>query len=250
MTEAIDIHALAGAYALDAVDDLERAAFDRHLHHCETCALEVAELRETTARMAGAVAEPPPPGMRDAVLAAIARTPQQRDRRADPRSHGHAGSSQRWRRFTAAAVAAGVAAVGGGFVSWSIAEDRVHQARVEAAQDRRIADVLGAPDAVVRTAPMADGQVTIVVSRSQNHAVAIVRGLRNLSNQELYQLWWEDAATKKMVHAAKLRPGTGNGTVFIETVGNVDAFGVSHEPAPAGSEEVTLPNVVGTMPVV
>ena len=31
MAETVDIHALAGAYALDAVDDLERAAFDRHL---------------------------------------------------------------------------------------------------------------------------------------------------------------------------------------------------------------------------
>jgi anti-sigma factor RsiW len=37
-----DIHALGGAYALDAVDDLERVAFDRHLAECETCALEVA----------------------------------------------------------------------------------------------------------------------------------------------------------------------------------------------------------------
>ena len=26
-----DVHSLSGAYALDAVDDLERAAFERHL---------------------------------------------------------------------------------------------------------------------------------------------------------------------------------------------------------------------------
>ena len=37
-----DIHALCGAYAVDAVDDLERAAFDRHLADCEACAAEVA----------------------------------------------------------------------------------------------------------------------------------------------------------------------------------------------------------------
>ena len=46
-----DIHALGGAYVLDAVDDLERAAFDRHLADCETCANEVAELRDAAARL-------------------------------------------------------------------------------------------------------------------------------------------------------------------------------------------------------
>ena len=33
-----EIHTLVGAGALDAVDDLERASFDRHLADCETCA--------------------------------------------------------------------------------------------------------------------------------------------------------------------------------------------------------------------
>ena len=48
---ASDIHSLSGAYALDAVDDLERAAFERHLRECEACALEVGELRETVSRL-------------------------------------------------------------------------------------------------------------------------------------------------------------------------------------------------------
>ena len=29
-----EIHALSGAYAVDALDDLERAAFERHLGEC------------------------------------------------------------------------------------------------------------------------------------------------------------------------------------------------------------------------
>ena len=36
-----DIHALSGAYAVDAVDDLERAMFERHLAQCGTCRAEV-----------------------------------------------------------------------------------------------------------------------------------------------------------------------------------------------------------------
>jgi anti-sigma factor RsiW len=37
-----DIHALSGAYAVDAVDDIERASFERHLASCPTCRAEVA----------------------------------------------------------------------------------------------------------------------------------------------------------------------------------------------------------------
>ena len=47
-----DIHALVGAYALDAVDDLERVAFERHLQACESCRAEVDELRETAGSLA------------------------------------------------------------------------------------------------------------------------------------------------------------------------------------------------------
>ncbi len=32
-----DIHHLTGAYALDAVDDIERARFEQHLAECEDC---------------------------------------------------------------------------------------------------------------------------------------------------------------------------------------------------------------------
>ena len=36
-----DIHALSGAYAVDALDDLERAQFERHLRDCESCSREL-----------------------------------------------------------------------------------------------------------------------------------------------------------------------------------------------------------------
>ena len=44
-----DIHALVGAYAVDALDDVERAAFERHLAECADCRAEVAGLREAAA---------------------------------------------------------------------------------------------------------------------------------------------------------------------------------------------------------
>ncbi len=40
-----DVHALSGAYAVDALDDLERAHFERHLADCADCQAEVASLQ-------------------------------------------------------------------------------------------------------------------------------------------------------------------------------------------------------------
>ena len=67
-----DIHSLSGAYALDAVDDIERAAFERHLRECQSCSLEVLELRETVGRLADTVAVEPPASLRASVLSTVA----------------------------------------------------------------------------------------------------------------------------------------------------------------------------------
>ncbi len=47
-----DVHALSGAYALDALDDSERAEFERHLAVCSSCRLEVAGLVEAAGSLA------------------------------------------------------------------------------------------------------------------------------------------------------------------------------------------------------
>ena len=66
-----DIHALSGAYAMDALDDLERAQFKRHLAQCPECAAEVESLREATAMLAETTAVAPPPELRARLLAEI-----------------------------------------------------------------------------------------------------------------------------------------------------------------------------------
>ncbi|MYS19098.1 Putative zinc-finger, partial [Streptomyces sp. DvalAA-14] len=66
-----DLHTLTGAYAVGALPDREAAEFGRHLARCQACAQEVRELRETAARLALAVAEVPPAGLRTRVLAAL-----------------------------------------------------------------------------------------------------------------------------------------------------------------------------------
>lgn len=66
-----DLHALAGAYALDALDGRELARFERHLRRCAACTDEVRAFAATAAALAFAVAAPPPPSLKGRVLAAI-----------------------------------------------------------------------------------------------------------------------------------------------------------------------------------
>ena len=71
-----DTHALAGAYAVNAVTDEERRSFELHLDLCDDCRAEVAELQAAAAAMAIDVELPPPPPLRASVLSAISQTRQ------------------------------------------------------------------------------------------------------------------------------------------------------------------------------
>jgi anti-sigma-K factor RskA len=69
----MDLHDLTAAYALDALDDDEVEAYERHLSQCETCRAELAELNESAAALAfGAVAPAPPARLRAAILESAA----------------------------------------------------------------------------------------------------------------------------------------------------------------------------------
>ncbi|MFI5832623.1 anti-sigma factor domain-containing protein [Micromonospora sp. NPDC051300] len=238
-----DIHALAGAYVLDAVDDVERAAFARHLDGCESCALELAEFRETAARLADSTWSVPPPALREAVLAEIRRTPQERPRPAGRSGSGRAGA---WRRRFAVAAAAVLLAGGAGAATWVTQEQRVRDARTEAGAARdeagRIRAVLAAPDAVVRTgAAPAGGRVTVVASASRDEGVALVDGLAAPAPGRAYQLWLIQGGTA--TSAGLLPAGQGGGTKLLSGVRGKGLFGVTEEPA-GGSAQPTMTPLV------
>ena len=67
-----DIHALSGAYAVDALDDAERARFERHLAGCSACQAEVDSLAAAASELSVLTEVPPPPSLRAKVLADIA----------------------------------------------------------------------------------------------------------------------------------------------------------------------------------
>ncbi len=70
-----DIHSLAGLYALDALDDLERRRFESHLETCGECLEEVDGFEQVAAALTDREVMPSG-GLRDSTLGLIARTPQ------------------------------------------------------------------------------------------------------------------------------------------------------------------------------
>jgi anti-sigma factor RsiW len=71
-----EMHELAGAYALNALDRDELAAFESHLATCPTCQDEVAEFCETAAELSLLSMATPPPELWDGIMDAIQSLPQ------------------------------------------------------------------------------------------------------------------------------------------------------------------------------
>jgi anti-sigma-K factor RskA len=236
-----DVHALAGAYALDALSEFERAAFDHHLAGCESCALEVAELAETAARLTDLTQEAPPSWMRDAVLGDITRTPQERGGRSRGETRTAHAAVRRWRRWTAAAVAAGVIAVGAAVGTWAVDQQRVRDARAEAGQLR---DLLAAPDVRVRTMAVAGGQVTVLVSPSRDAGVAVLDHLSAPGDGKAYELWL--IRGDKPEPAGTLAAGERDATRRLEQIGDARKFAVSVERA-GGSPTNQPTQVLGVL---
>lgn len=242
-----DSHTLSGAYVLDALTEIERAAFDRHLATCESCALEVAELREAAARLADGSWSVPPPRLRGAVLSEVGRTRQ--DRPSPPGRAGRDGDAalSRWRRRAVAAVAAGIVLAGAAATGQLVQEHRVRDERAAARAARlesaRIQEVLTAPDAVLRgtTGPGGVGRVTVVSSRRGDVAVAVLEGLPSRGPDRTYQLWVIDDGAARS--AGVLATGATGDRRLITGVRGADLFGVTVEPA-GGSASPTLSTAV------
>jgi anti-sigma-K factor RskA len=117
-----ELHDLAAAYALNALDPEDRWTYERHLDTCERCRREVASLREGAEQLAYASEGPEPrPELRERILKAA---------REDAGPQVVPFRQRRWvlPLTAAAAVAASIAAVGLGLWGNSLrggAEHRV-----------------------------------------------------------------------------------------------------------------------------
>jgi anti-sigma-K factor RskA len=198
-----NIHLLTGAYALDALDDIERAQFERHLTSCSPCREELAGLQAAATALAHTSAVLPPPALRDRVLAEIATVrplpPETRETTAvpdaaevaetDPAQRRSRSSWSRRPGLLVAAAAAAIALGAGAAVTqpWDSGTDQT-----VSAADR----VLTAPDAERASAPVADvsgASVTVVRSSARHEAVMVTRGVPAPPSGMVYQAWLRDA---------------------------------------------------------
>lgn len=235
-----ELHTLTGAYALHALPDSERQAFERHLEDCEACTQEVRELSATAARLGLAVAETPPRELRDRVLREITTVRQEAPapgRRA--RTGGGGRTAGRWYSYALAACVAAAAAFGGVAV-WQnqVAQDARQEANQAQRQNEQLAQVLSAPDAKTTSSELTGGaHGTVVVSRSQNRAVFLASGMDRPPSGKVYQLWFNDEGT--MRSAGLMDPKASDDAVLLDgPVDRASGMGITVEPA-GGSDEPT-----------
>lgn len=226
-----EIHALSGAYAVDALDDIERAQFERHLAECAACRAEVASLRSAAALLAETTATAPPESLRARVLADITTV-----RPLPPAVGNGAAPRRRFRLAPLAAAAALIAAVGTGVIVTEPWADDTSQTQVSA-----VDSVLQASDAERYTKAIDGSEATLVRSPSLNKAVLVTKNMEPPPDGKVYELWLDHEGIG-MVPAGLMTSG-GEQKILLEgDPGTAIGAGITVEPA-GGSEEPTLPPV-------
>jgi len=218
-----DIHALSGAYAVDALDDLERAEFEQHLAVCADCRAEVASLRETAALMSETESETPPESLRAGVLSGIRQVrplPPEVPSLPEPVATGP--NDVRRRRLPALlAAAAAVVLLAAGALAWH----PWHHDRGSVAEQ-----VLNASDATRVTQHLAGGgELTLVRSPSLKRAVLVGHDVPDAGDEKTYQMWLQQPG-EDMVSAG-LMPDADRPTVLSGDAATAAAAAVSVEPA-------------------
>jgi anti-sigma-K factor RskA len=240
-----DMHALAGAYALDAVDGPERERFEHHLGHCQACDNEVRGLQETATRFALAVSEQPPAQLRTRVLASAART-RQPPPIAEVRSLPESGTG--WlRRLAVPLAAACVVAAIALAVLLGMARSQLGSVRAE---QREIAAVLSAPGArIVSVRISVGGAATVVVASRLHRLIFTSTGMPGLPAGKIYQLWVLGPGGSA-TSAGLLSQDANGGTTPVLASGLIrgDRIGVTVEPAGGTTKPTTTPIVVISLP--
>lgn len=231
-----DMHNLTGAYALDALDELERARFEQHLSQCEDCRAEVAELRETAALLAETVATPPPASLRNSVLAGISQirplAPEVPPATPTTGRTGPRAGRRGWVPFLVAAALALIVGVGAA-VTQPWADDAP---RLTAAEQ-----VLQAPDAEEVFLDLGEaGRATVVRSKAEDRAVIVTEDMVPAPEGKAYQLWIMSPDEK--FTSAGLMPDRSDQTVVLDgTAADAAAVGITVEPEKGSEQPTTKP---------
>jgi Anti-sigma-K factor rskA/Putative zinc-finger len=277
-----DPHTLAGAYAMDAVADADRASFEQHLSGCAACREEIRGLREATAALATAIAATPRPELKDRTLRAAARIrqlpPAVRAETAGTAGPAAAVGPAGTAGSAAAAETAGTLtrtvvsrrAAGSGrtapsrlagtapklalaaaaaliavVVAFAV---MMHSTRhqLDQAQSRAhaIAAVLNAPDLTVLTADVrTGGTATVVMSHRRRALVFTAAGLRALPAGWHYELWLMGSAGASQAGPLPAARAGMVGPMVVAGLAAGDSVALTVEPA-AGPPRPTAPMIL------
>jgi anti-sigma factor RsiW len=230
------IHDLTAAYALDALDDEERASYEAHLDGCDHCREELASFAEVSAALAvAAPGSDPPPSLRGRIIDAA---------RAEPQNVVPLAPRRSWLAPILAATTAAAAAVAIALGAYAVSLDGdLDEARSALARQEQAAAVLADPGA--RTVALADGEGRLVVG-SDGEAVLAVSNLASLTGNMTYQAWVIRGGTPEP--DAIFEVSAGDAVLPLGgRVGANDVVAVTIEPA-GGTDSPTTPAVVTSQP--
>ncbi len=240
-----DIHALSGAYAVDALDDIERAQFERHLADCQACSSEVQSLREAAALLAETTVSAPSDELRDRVLAGISTVrplpPVTAEATAEVTAEVTGASTvtvlaprRRRRALTFLAAAAAAVAIGTGGIVWQQVND----------DPSRIEQVIEAGDAQRFTVEFDGGATaTVVRSKELNKAVLVTKDMPAPPDGHAYALWLQHDDV--MVPAGIMPEGSDNEILLSGDAASANGAGITveasdHEPTEPSDDVVAL----------
>ena len=242
---------LLAAYALDAVDDLERRSVERLLAADPEARGELDGYREVVA--AFTADERPPDALRDQVLAEVAvlsaqlapsehsaqptqpTPPTQPTQPTSPAARGrtaHRPARTLRRRLGALGVAAAVVAAVA--IPTTIAIQSVSSQRELQAQADTIAQMLADPEARILTAEMSGGgEVNALVSSGR--VLLSASGMADPGQDQDYQLW--AISGDEISSAGLIRPTDGSASALVDAAPGT-TLAVTLEPS-GGSEQPT-----------
>lgn len=249
---------LLGAWALDAVDDIERAAVERAISGDEELAAEARELRETVSQIAESDAQEPPEHLRNAVLSQIRETDfttagqtpddrhgvaQQRDDLAEIRRR------RRWQALAAAATLIVAVAIPTGIAIDQ--SDRAQQAELQADETQRQADqtqqqadqiseALMDPAAELVSEDLPDGSRAVGVL-GEDSALFTAQDVAALDEQD-YQLWVLDG--DEAISAGVMDWEDGALTTHVEQFPADASLAMTTEPVGGSDQPTSDPLVV------
>lgn len=230
---AHEIHALAGAYAVDALDDLERVRFEAHLAVCAECRAEVESLQDATLMLSAMTEVAPSAALRDAILADIKKV-----RPIPPVvAQIEKRRPRRWTNLVAAAAVLGV--LGGSAVVAEQLRDDTSE------RDISVADrVVTAPDAEhVNVSFKSGASATVYRSASMNRAALVARDMGAAPSGHVYQLWLLKDGL--MVNAGTMHGGEALSTQLLEgPLDDATGVGITVEPGKGSQSPTTEPIAV------